>query len=122
MRYRALSSSGDYTFGQSGANFLVNDAASVAQSIRTRLLLLEGEWFLDVTSGTPYATDILGKGTQALYDAALRARILGTQGVNSIISYSSELKKRTLTVTSTVDTIYGPITVITPLTVGTISV
>lgn len=127
MRVRALSNSGDYTFGQSGANFLINDAAAVAQVIGTRLLLMQGEWFLNTADGTPYSTQILGKGTKALYDAAIQARILGTQGivngarvnlVNQILSYSSIQKNRVLTVTCTVNTIYGPITVVTPLTVG----
>ena len=116
-RVRALSATGDYTFGQSAANFLVNSDAEIAQNISTRLKLLEGEWFLDVTSGTPYATEILGKGTRPYYDQAIKARILGTTGVTEITSYSSSLKNRTLTVTATVSTIYGPVTVVTPLSV-----
>lgn len=120
-RVRALSSTGDYTFGQSASNFLANDAAMVAQNIGTRLRLLQGEWFLDVTQGTAYATAILGKGTKLLYDQAIKARILGTVGVNAIISYSSAVVDRQLEVTATVNTIYGPIIVVTPLTVGPIS-
>jgi len=121
MRYRALSASGDYTFGQSAANFLVNNAAAVAQSVRTRLLLLRGEWFLDTTDGTPYATAVLGKGTKPLYDQAIKARILATDGVVAIVSYNSVVNNRTLMITATISTIYGPITVVTPLSVGTVS-
>lgn len=118
-RVRALSATGDYTFGQGSANYLVNSSAMVAQNVQTRLLLMQGEWFLDITEGTPYATAILGKGTKSLYDQAIKTRILGTFGVNSIVEYSSELQNRLLSVTATIDTIYGPITVVTPLTVGT---
>jgi hypothetical protein len=113
VRYRALSADGDYTFGAGSANFLVNDAACVAQSIQTRLLLWEGEWFLDQTIGTPYSTQILGKGTKALYDQAIRQRVLETDGVSSIDSYSSNLddETRALTVQMTVTTIYGQVEV-----------
>ena len=109
MRYRALSPTGDYTFGQGSANFLVNTPETVAQAVKTRLLLMTGEWFLDVTEGTPYATDILGKGTQPLYDAAIQNRIKGTQGVTAVRFYESSLDPitRSLTVTATIDTLYG---------------
>lgn len=116
-RVRALSATGDYTFGQGVANFLVNSPAEIAQNILTRLRLLEGEWWLDVTSGTPYSTLILGKGTRPYYDQALKSRILGTTGVTAIVSYSSDLKNRTLSVSATVSTIYGPIPVVTSLSV-----
>lgn len=111
MRYRALGAGGDSTFGSGRTAFLINNAAAVAQAILTRLLLMTGEWFLDLTEGTPYNTDILGKNTQATYDAAIRDRILGTQGVLSVDSYNSNLAGRVLTVNATVTTIYGPITI-----------
>lgn len=113
MRYRALSATGDSTFGSGSTAFLVNSAAAVAQAIQTRLLLMQGEWFLDVTEGTPYSTQILGRGTTATYDRAIRDRILGTQGVTAISSYSSSLNRttRALTVNATVQTIYGEATV-----------
>lgn len=109
MRYRALSADGDYTFGRGGANFLVDSPACVAQSVQTRLLLWEGEWFLDVTEGTPYETEILGTGTQGIYDQAIRQRILDTPGVVSIVSYASDLNRttRVLTVTARVATQFG---------------
>jgi hypothetical protein len=78
---------------------------------------MQGEWFLDITEGTPYSTQILGKGTKPYYDQAIKARILGTQGVTEIVEYSSSLINRALSVTARVSTIYGPITVITPLSV-----
>ena len=104
-----LDANGDYTFGQGSANFFVNSARGVAQSVLTRRLLWEGEWFLDTTDGTPYAQEILGYGTAALYDLAIRARVLGTFGVSSIDSYSSSVDPvtRKLTVSMTITTIYS---------------
>lgn len=115
MRYRALSATGDYTFGQGGANFLVNSPACVGQRVLTRLRLIQGEWFLNTSDGTPYATQILGKTTQAQRDAAIRSVILNTPGVTSIISYSSALVGRNLTVNSEIATTYGVAQIATSL-------
>jgi hypothetical protein len=109
MRYRALSEDGDYTFGQSEANFLINSPAAVAQAVKTRLLLFTGEWFLDTTEGTPWAEKVLGTGTKAFYDRALQERTLDTDGVTAIEDYSSSLDPATrhLSVTMTISTAYG---------------
>lgn len=107
MRYRALDKNGDATFGASQTNFLVNSPAAVAQAVLTRLKLLKGEYFLDATAGTPWSTEVIGVRTRPTYDQAIRTRILGTQGVTGIGNYSSSLAGRALTVTATIDTIYG---------------
>lgn len=106
---------GDYTFGRSLGNFWVNSAAGVAQLIETTLRLGQGEWFLDQTAGTPYAQDILGTGKQSLYDQAIKAVVLGVQGVVSISNYASALVDRKLTVSMDVLTIYSE----TPVSVTT---
>lgn len=111
MRYRALSPDGDYTFGQGNSNFLINSPDAVAQAVMTRLLLMQGEWFLDITEGTPYGTKILGTGTSPFYDQAIRERILGSQGVIGIASYSSNVQNRKLSVEATINTIYGATTI-----------
>lgn len=116
MRYRALSASGDYTFGQGQANFLINSPAAVGQSVLTRLRLWEGEWFLDTTDGTPWLQSVMGKNTQSLYDMAIRARVLETRGVVSIVKYASNLRPdRRLDVTMTINTQFGVETVSTVL-------
>lgn len=113
MRYRALDANGDYSFGHGSADFLVDTPATVAQAVDTRLLLMEGEWFLDDTEGTPYATEILGTHTQGTYDQAIRQRVLETEGVTGIVSYSSTLNRgtRALAVSVTINTEFGPATV-----------
>lgn len=108
MRYRILSPAGDYVFGSGMGEFLQDSPEAVAQAVATRLLLSQGEWFLDLTEGTPWATQVLGTGTQGLYDAAIQARILGTPHVRSIVSYSSQLDaNRRLTITCRIDTDFG---------------
>lgn len=109
MRYRTQSPSGDYVFGQGAAQFLVDSPDAVAQAVATRLQLATGDWFLDVTDGTPYASDVLGAGTSTRYDQAIRARILDTPGVVALTDYASTLDRSTrqLTIAATVATIYG---------------
>lgn len=107
MRIRAQDADGDMTFGQGGANFLVNSPAAVAQLVQTRLLLFASEWFLDVTEGTPYGTQIVGSRTALTRDTAIKARILTTPGVVRIAGYSSSVVGRAFAIQATIDTIYG---------------
>lgn len=116
-RVRTLSPTGDYTFGQSAANFLANSPDMVAQNIKTRLGLWLGEWFVDTREGTPWKQQVLGKGTVAVYDLAIRTRVLQTEGVVAVTQYQSNYNPddRSLSVSMTVDTIYGETTVETVL-------
>lgn len=113
MRYRKEDVNGDYVFGGGQADFYKDSPDAVGQAVMTRLRLLRGEWFLDTTEGTPWATEVLGKYTVASYDAAIRQRILGTQGVRELANYSStfDADTRHLSVTATINTIYGTTTV-----------
>ncbi|QEE24532.1 hypothetical protein CS053_08470 [Rhodanobacter glycinis] len=113
MRYRKLDENGDYTFGNSSADFYIDEPEAVSQAVQTRLELFTGEWFLDTSDGTPWNTDVLGKNTSASYDMVIKERILGTPGVMSIDSYSSTLDRNTrnLAVAATVTTQYGKTTV-----------
>lgn len=115
MRYRTLTASGDYSFGENGANFLVNSPVAVGQAVLTRLKLIQGEWFLDQTAGTPYDTQILGAGTESTRDLAIQTVILEMQGVTEIVDYASYLdpSTRKFTVAATINTIYGQTTITT---------
>jgi hypothetical protein len=117
MKYRKLDANGDYTFGQQNGNFLTNIPAAVAQAVQTRLGLIQGEWFLDTTAGTPYNTEILGMGTVPLFDAAIQDVIVNTPGVNTIVDYASGVNpvNRQAAIACTIDTIYGITTVTQPL-------
>lgn len=109
MRYRPLSPSGDYTIGQV---FLANSPQCVAQAVETRLKLWLGEWFLDTSDGTPWPS-VLGKINGKNPDAYIKQRILSTQGVTSIVSYSGTFtgSARAYSVTATINTLYGQATV-----------
>lgn len=113
MRYRKLSPSGDYQFGAGRKDFYINQAEGVGQAVVTRLKLWAGEWFLDVTEGTPYQAGALGKHTKATVDPMIRDRILGTEGVIDITRYVSifNAENRTFSVEATINTIYGQVTI-----------
>ena len=113
MRYRKQDEQGDYSFGSGLNNFHIDSAEAVAQAIETRLKLWIGEWFADTSDGTGWSQAILGKHSKNLYELTLRQRVLETYGVTSIESFQSSLDSdtRRLTVSMTVNTIYGQTTV-----------
>lgn len=109
MRYRKLSSDGDYVFGSGKNDFLVNSPEAVAQAILTRLKQWLGEWFADTSDGTGWNQSIVGKQSKNLYELTLHQRVLETPGVKSIVDFQSALdpETRRLTVSMTVNTIFG---------------
>lgn len=95
---------------------LLADRDAVAQTIGTRLRLFQGEWWENLTEGTPLFQSILGTGRQlAAIAAVIRTRILGTPYVQSIsnVSISLNHSNRALSYSCTVQTAFGPITVST---------
>ena len=126
MRYRKLSASGDYVLGGGLSSFYVNNPDAVAQAVLTRLRLWLAEWYQDTSDGTNWQTGVLGTNTQASRDAVIRERVLGTPGVNSILTYSSSFDSntRTFSVSMSLDTIYGvvPLMTVPGLPIGGFSV
>lgn len=110
MRYRRLDANGDMVMGHGHADYLKDCPECVGQAVATRLRLLAGEWFIDLTEGTPYTPAVLGKHTKDSYDFVIRDRVLRTQGVLNIAEYESlfDGETRKLTVNITIDTVYGP--------------
>lgn len=117
MRYRREDADGDYVFGFDQGEFLVDSVQAVQQLIITRLGLYVGEWFLDLSDGLPLAGKILGYNTAKTRDLAIKARILNTQGVLNIESYSSNFDgtTRKFSVNCRVNTVFGAVTVSLPL-------
>lgn len=110
MRYRKLTSTGDYSFGNGQLDFWINAPEGVAQAVQTRLLLWTGEWFLDVDEGTPYMQGVFGKHSQTEADITIQTRVGDTQGLVDIENYNSTLNRddRSLSVSMDINTIYGP--------------
>jgi hypothetical protein len=123
MRVRTLSSIGDYTFGQGTANFLIDTPITVGQEVETRLALMQGEWYLDLTAGCPWHTEILGYNTTATRDLAIKSVILGTQGVKALLSYVSNVDAvtRAFTVSAEILTVYGTTSITSTQILSTVS-
>ena len=92
----------------------VSEGRYTVQQCKCRLKVVLGEWALDKTQGWLNFDDF-GRNYD-LYDIETRARevILGTKGVNSIISLSTQYSNRKLLLTFSADTIYGEINLIVP--------
>ena len=109
--YRKLDENGDYTFGRRNAFY--SDTEAVAQAVKTRLLHFKGEWWEDLTDGTPFFQEIAGHffpfaDDPSQVDLIFSERILGTQGVNEITAFDSRINTQTRTYTAsiTITTIY----------------
>lgn len=113
MRVRKLDENGDLVFGGNRAAYYENDPEGVAQNVRTRLELWRGSWFLDTSEGIDWTARVLNKSNKQIYDQEIRARILGTGGVRSIINYASvfDADKRKVTITAEILTEFGKTTI-----------
>jgi len=115
VRYRRLDDNDDYVFGQSGQDFY-SGVEAVAQAIYTRLKLLYGEWWEDLTDGLPLFQNILGSGgpqNKKAIDALITERILGTLNVKGITNFTSsfEANTRSYSFQCTVNTAFGQVAI-----------
>jgi len=91
---------------------VASDIEALAQLCESRLLVIEGDYFLDKTLGIPYISQVFVKTSdKSLVDSFFKNMLLETEGVNSIISYSGEYIEatRTYEIKFTVDTDLGEI-------------
>lgn len=112
MRYRKLDENNDMVFGGNLRAFYIDVPDAPAQAIKTRLMMNQGEWFLDRSAGTPWATQVLGFYTGNTRDPVIHNRISTTKNVSSVYEYSSNLDRdtRQFTVQARVRTDFGDAT------------
>lgn len=93
MTIRKLDDSGD--IATSGTQF-ISDQGEIAQNIGSRLRLFSGEYFRDILDGTPWFSQILGKGqSEDVRDSAIKRRVLLTDQVSSIYKYETDFDRGT---------------------------
>jgi hypothetical protein len=98
-----------------GAKDFLTDADAVAQAVKTRLLLLLGEWWEDLEDGLPLYQSIVGirdiRDNLTAADLLVRDRILRTEGVSEILSLESAVdpKDRVITYKTVIKTLYGTV-------------
>lgn len=97
-----------------GRPVLVSGADAVAQRLRVRLKLQQGEWVLDRNVGFPWLSVLAAKGSERLLEVLLRRAITTCPGVRSLDRFSLSVDPRTrvAVVTVTATTITGePVTI-----------
>lgn len=114
MIVRALSPTGDWTFGAGKNNYLQANAA-VAQAIGTRLLSFLGDCFFATNVGIDWF-NLLGNKNQLALQLAISATILNTQslGQNVVtgitnLSLNLDHTSRLFSVTYSATSIFGPV-------------
>lgn len=121
MRYRKLSPTGDFVFGNGLRDFYVDEPLAVGQAVQTTLKLFLGEWFLDNTVGVPYPEGVLGKHSQAEADSVVQTATLAVQAiavpgggnvnvVTDISNFTSSINPDTrgYSPKMNIDTVFGP--------------
>ena len=100
-------------FGGDQQAFWVDVPDGPAQAAGSRLELWQGQWYLNLPDGTPWATQVLGKYTGNTRDATMQARILGTPGITQLTAYSSSFDPTTRrwSVNAAADTAYGAVVI-----------
>lgn len=112
MALSFASDSGNEFIVENGEFVLVENGAQVVQNVRERLLSYRDDYFLDRTQGLPYFQTIFDKPFNLnLTEALLKAEILGTDGVEELLSFRTQFDKatRVLSISFTFRTVYGTV-------------
>jgi hypothetical protein len=107
MTVRVISDDGDIV--TNGQQFTTG-RHEIAQTVKTRLGLFLGEYFRDITDGTPWFEQILGKGVNNnTREAVLRNRIARTPGVIRLTYFKTDfdVESRKYSVTAGISTTEG---------------
>lgn len=83
MIVRELDSSHDWTFGRGFANYL-NGSDSIAQSVKTKLLALKRDWFLNRDDGIAWFDYLTKNPNTKQLEIDVRTEIFKVEGVLNI--------------------------------------
>lgn len=98
---------GDYQM--SGRAVLTSEAAAIYQQCVTRLMQLQGEWFLDEREGTPWHEVLASRPNPAKLEQLIRDRLISIPGLTDIENFAMEWQpgSRRYAVSFDVQTAYG---------------
>lgn len=94
MRIRNVTSQHDWTFGQSGTNY-VRNAYAVALDIKMSLLEWRNDCFFSLLSGIPWQTRLGEKNQKIALDKDIQETAEAVEGVLNIFNFQSSLDGRT---------------------------
>lgn len=108
MIIRALTTSGDWQFGQGTESYNFN-AAAVAENIQTRILSFLGNCWWDTNAGIDWFTYFGSPGKQQQTVLSVQAVILASYGVTKVNSVTLNLNDftRAAVLTYNINSIYS---------------
>lgn len=108
MRVRRLDGDHDWTFG-GGISDYATESEAIAQSIRTQLLSLYGDWFLNREHGVHWQNYLKKNPNIREMETEIKKVVLNTTGVEKLTDFSIYLDPDTRKITVTINyvDIYG---------------
>lgn len=83
MKTRALTESGDWTFGKGKANYKAKSEA-IRQNVVSRIRSFSNDWFPDIGNGIPWIELLGTKGNEKRIISEIEAVVLATNGIRTI--------------------------------------
>lgn len=106
MKFRSLTSSGDWLFGQGLESYATKDTA-IALNVKTSILSFYKDCWFSPNSGIDWLRLLGTPGTQQEIQLTVKGIILQCYGVTSVNSVLANVNGRNLTVTYNINTIFS---------------
>jgi hypothetical protein len=90
LSVRALTASGDWSFGQGQSDYISGGNPEVVQNISTRLGMWLGDCFFALIAGIDWG-NLLGSKNVVALNMAIASTILGTDNVTGLLQFSAAL-------------------------------
>ncbi|MDE9549513.1 hypothetical protein [Xenorhabdus bovienii] len=97
MRVRRLDDNHDWTFGCGRSDYATQSEA-IAQSVKTRLLSLFNDWFLNPDHGVRWFDYLRKNPNLMMMESELKTTVLNTDGVAEITRFDIQLNENRKTV------------------------
>ena len=92
MKVRAIDSEGDWLLGHKA------DSAAIAQNVKTQILSLYNDWFLDFENGVRWFNYLSKNPNTDKMRDEIKRQILSVEGVSSLESLSINTNERKATI------------------------
>lgn len=108
MKVRQLDNNHDWCFGRGRTDYC-DQSAAISQSVLTRLLSLNKDWFLNHDHGIKWFDYLRKNPNLTAMESEIKNSVLNTQGVEQITEFDIQLDPdtRLITISVTYIDIYG---------------
>lgn len=99
-----LDNNSDLVISKNTLQFTTDTITEIKQKVICKLRLMQGEWFLDLSKGVPYFTEVLKKNADLrVLSNIFKNVILSTNGVTELSAFAIDLNTttRVLTINTT---------------------